>query len=148
VDELIDEHAIRDRARQEDVTHFATGIAIFRDEKLLVVRRQVNDFLGGMFELPGGGVNEDETISEGAIRETLEETGLEVSSIVGTFDGFDYETKTKPKVRQINFKVKVKPGEVTLEPTEHYEYRWIMEDDIDRLETTNLMRDCLYQAFA
>ena len=53
-----------------------------------------------------------------------------VTEILGTFEGFDYQTATKPKVRQINYKVAVAPGEVRLEPTEHDTYQWITEADI------------------
>ena len=141
--ELIDEQAVRDLAAKDGVTHFATGIAIFRGGKLLVTRRVADDFLGGMYELPGGGVDEGETMTQGAVRETLEETGLKVSQVIGTFEGFDYQTNSKPKVRQINFKVEVEPGDVVLEPTEHDEYRWITLEDIEDLPTTELMKTCL-----
>jgi 8-oxo-dGTP diphosphatase len=142
-----DEEATRKHAIDDGVTHFATGIAIFRDGKLLVARREVNDYLGGVYELPGGGVDEGETITEGAIRETYEETGLVVAKVLGTFEGFDYRTNSKPKVRQINFKVEVEPGDVKLEPNEHDDYQWITEDEIAQLKTTDVMKDCLRSAF-
>ena len=138
----------RQQAAEDAVTHFATGVAVFRDGKLLVVRRVADDFLGGLYELPGGGVDDGETIAQGAVRELLEETGLSVTEIVSEFAGFDYATKTKPRVRQINYKVLVAPGEVVLEPTEHDEYRWITATDIEGLHTSDLMRDCLRAAFA
>jgi 8-oxo-dGTP diphosphatase len=143
----INEQTIRAEADKDGITHFATGIAVFRGGKLLVARREASDYLGGVYELPGGGVDDGETITEGAIRETLEETGLLVTKILGTFEGFDYQTDTKPNVRQINFKVAVKPGEVRLEPTEHDEYKWISENEIDALPTTDVMKACLHTAF-
>lgn len=146
INDVIDERAVRDLGATDGVTHFATGIAIFRSGKLLVARRVADDFLGGMYELPGGGVDDGETITEGAIRETFEETGLRVSHVISIFEGFDYQTKTKPKVRQINFKVEVEPGEVALEPTEHDEYCWISAADIDTLPTTDKMKRCLHLA--
>jgi len=147
MDTVINEQAVRRQAAQDGITHFATGIAIFRDGKLLVVRRVPEDTLGGVYELPGGGVDEGETITQGAIRETFEETGLTVHRVTGAFEGFDYQTSTKPKVRQLNFKVEVEPGDVMLEPTEHDEYRWIFEDEVADLGTTDVMKDCLYRAF-
>ena len=54
---MIDEDSIRQKAKEDRVTHFATGIAVFKDGKLLVVRRVAHDdFLAGEWELPGGGV--------------------------------------------------------------------------------------------
>jgi 8-oxo-dGTP diphosphatase len=142
------EEEFRRQAHADGVTHFATGLAVVRDEKILVARRVAHDYLGGVYELPGGGVDEGETLIEGATREAKEETGLTVSSIVCTFPGFDYGTGSKQKVRQINFLVEVEPGEVVLEPNEHDEYQWITEDDIDTLGTTDEMKLCLHNAFA
>ena len=145
----LDEPAIRKQAPADGVTHFATGVAVFENNKLLVVRRvATDDFLGGEWELPGGGVDFGETITQGAIRELFEETGLRVGSIDGTFAGFDYTTPTKPKVRQINFKVTAKTGDIRLEPTEHDEYRWIEANDIPSLHTNAVMQSCLHAAFA
>jgi 8-oxo-dGTP diphosphatase len=143
---MIDEDTVRQKAFEDGVTHFATGIAVFQNGKLLVVRRVAHDdFLGGEWELPGGGVDEGETIEQGAIRELKEETNLKTDRILGTFEGFDYTTPGKPKVRQINFKVTVKPGNILL--TEHDAFRWITTDEIAALKTNPIMQDCLEKAF-
>lgn len=148
-DTLLNEAALRAQAAADNVTHFATGIAVFQRGKLLVVRRVAeDDFLGGAWELPGGGVDDGETIEHGAIRELLEETGLAVKTVITTFEGFDYTTPTKPKVHQINFKVSVHPGDITLEPNEHDEYRWIAADEIPSLNANAVMRQCLLDAFS
>jgi 8-oxo-dGTP diphosphatase len=144
-----DEQATRAQATKDGVTHFVTGVAIFRDDQLLIVRRVKEDYLGGVYELPGGGVDADESFMEGAAREALEETGLVVTKIIGTFPGFDYSTTTKPKVRQLNYLVTVAPGTVTLEPSEHDHYRWIDEKDVETMtDTTDKMAVCLRDAFA
>src|ERR1700760_4096921 len=102
---MIDEDSIREQAKADRVTHFATGIAVFQDDKLLVVRRVADDdFLAGEWELPGGGVDSGETIEQGATRELQEETNLDIEKMIGIFEGFDYSTPNKPKVRQVNFK--------------------------------------------
>lgn len=145
---MIDEETTRKQAAADGVTHIATGIAVIDEGKLLVVRRIANDdFLGGEWEIPGGGVDTGETIEQGAIRELFEETGLVVESVIDSFEGFDYTTPNKPKVRQVNYKVTVKPGDIQLEPTEHDEYRWIVADEIPGLKTNKVMQECLYNAF-
>ena len=97
---MINEETLIQKAYKEGVTHFTTGVAAFIDDKLLVVRREAHDAdLGGAWELPGGGVDDGETIQQGAIRELKEETNLDVDEILGTFEGFDYATSRKPIIR-------------------------------------------------
>jgi 8-oxo-dGTP diphosphatase len=143
---MIEEESIRQKAKEDGVTHFATGIAVFHEGKLLVVRRVAHDdFLAGEWELPGGGVDIGETIEQGAVRELKEETNLDVEEMISTFEGFDYSTPKKPKVRQINFKVSVKPGNISL--TEHDMFKWITVDEIKELKTNGVMQNCLINAF-
>jgi 8-oxo-dGTP diphosphatase len=144
---MINEEVIRKQAKLDSITHISTGVAVVKDGKVLVVRRVAHDdTLAGEWELPGGGVDSGETIEQGAVRELHEETGLKVDKILGTFEGFDYTTPKKPKVRQINFKVSVKPGDIRL--SEHDMYKWITADDIPGLKTNSIMQDCLCRAFA
>ena len=118
---MINEVTIRKQAQSDGITHISTGVAVVKDDKILVVRRVAyDDTLAGAWELPGGGVDSNETIEQGAIRELLEETGLEVDKIIGTFDGFDYTTSKKPKVRQVNFKVTVRSGDIRLSEHDMY----------------------------
>jgi 8-oxo-dGTP diphosphatase len=63
----VSEEEIREQAAKDGVTHFATGVAVVRGGKLLVVRRSAGDTLGGYYELPGGGVDDSETLVQGAI---------------------------------------------------------------------------------
>lgn len=116
------ENSFRQKAKADGVTHISTGVAIFRDGKILMARRSNADYLGGVYELPGGGVDEGEIITDGAIREIKEETGLTVSKIVAMFVGFDYSTDRKPYVRQVNVLVEVEPGEVILSPAQHDDF--------------------------
>lgn len=143
----ISEDNIREQAKKDGVTHFSTGVAVVKDGKVLLARRVASDSLGGMYELPGGGVDEGEAITEGAIRETKEETGLTVSKIVGMFDGFDYATNRKPHVRQVNFLVEVEPGDVVLNPEEHDDYVWVDAHSLDGLNVSAEMRHCVEAVF-
>ena len=143
---MINEEVIRKQAKLDGITHISTGVAVVKDGKVLVVRRVAHDdTLAGEWELPGGGVDSGETIEQGPVRELYEETGLDVDKILSTFEGFDYTTPKKPKVRQINFKVSVKPGDIRL--SEHDMYKWITADDIPGLKTNSVMQDCLCRAF-
>lgn len=144
---MIDEDKVRQQGSADGVTHYSTGIAAVRDGKILLVRRAAGDHLGGVYELPGGGVEENEVIQTAAVRELREETGLDTAKILGVFAGFDYSTPNKPKVRQANFLVEVKEGDVKLLPDEHDKYVWVSSAlELDDLDVTGPMRTCVIDA--
>ncbi|HOR23541.1 MAG TPA: NUDIX hydrolase, partial [Candidatus Saccharibacteria bacterium] len=94
----------------------------------------------------GGGVDDGESIIECAIREVREETGLTISKVINTFAGFDYSTDRKPHVRQVNFIVEVKKGDVRLDPNEHSEYKWVDNDNIDDISMSDEIKTCVREA--
>ncbi|MFG1790729.1 NUDIX hydrolase [Nocardia sp. NPDC049149] len=137
------ERQLRSEARRDGIAHFVVGVAVFRDRKLLVVRRVPDDYHGGMYELPGGGVESDETFAECVARELFEETGLRVRTITDFLGGFDYATRTKARVRKYSFMVDVEPGEVALAPGEHDAFAWIDADILDELPMAPDMREAV-----
>ena len=143
---VIPEDELRELAKSDGITHLSTGVAVVRDGKVLVVRRHPDDFLGGVYELPGGGIEDGESFAASVAREVLEETGLRVEAVVGMFPGFDYSTPKKPKVRQFNFLVTAKSQDVHLSP-EHDNFVWVAsDDDIDALALTPAMKACIRDA--
>ena len=60
--------------------YLAVSAAIFRDGKVLVVRRARNPALS-LYTLPGGAVEIGETLLQAVIREVREETALEVEPV-------------------------------------------------------------------
>ncbi|HEV2402869.1 MAG TPA: NUDIX hydrolase [Candidatus Saccharimonadales bacterium] len=146
MDYVIPEKSLRQQATRDRITHLSTGIAIRRNGTLLLVRREPGDFLGGSWELPGGGIDEGETFEQAIRRELLEETGLTVTKIVGMFAGFDYSTDVKPKVRQFNFIVTVAPSKVTLSE-EHDTYIWVTLEDLPKLKLNSAMNRCAHEVF-
>ena len=144
---MLDETAIREKAAEDGITHISTGVAVVKDGQVLLVRRSLDDFLGGYYELPGGGVDAGETIEQAAMREVKEETGLEPFRVVTTFKGFDYTTDKKPLVRQVNLIIEAKPGEVKLS-TEHDDFLWANKDDLGSIKITENMVECINDAFS
>lgn len=140
---IIPEEELRKIAAADGITHLASGVAVVYDGKVLALRRAPDDFLGGVFELPGGGVEDDETFDGAVRRETLEEAGLEVIEILGMFPGFDYTTPRKPRVRQFNFLVSVKDPQHVKLSKEHDQLAWLSsEADVDALNATDEMKVC------
>ncbi|MEU8895250.1 NUDIX domain-containing protein [Nocardia sp. NPDC048505] len=119
------ERELRAAALAEGITDFVVGVGVFRERKLLVVRRVPDAQYGGMYELPGGGVEPGETFAECVARELLEETGLRVREILEFLGGVDYATRTKARVRKFTYLVAAGPGPVALAPGEHDAHAWI-----------------------
>lgn len=141
----VPEAALREQATADGITHFSTGVAILHAGKVLIVRRAPDDYLGGYYELPGGGVDDGESLETSVAREAREETGLEVAEILGMFPGFDYTTPKKPHVRQFNFLVRTKSADLKLS-SEHDAFQWISLEDVDNLLLSDSMKKCLIDA--
>ncbi|MFI9412078.1 NUDIX domain-containing protein [Nocardia gamkensis] len=134
------EQQLRSEARRDGIAHFVVGVAVFREGRLLVVRRVADDYHGGMYELPGGGVESGESFAECVERELLEETGLRLRAVLDYLGGFDYATRTKSKVRKYSFLVEAEPGDVVLAPGEHGAFAWIDAGALDELPMAPDMR--------
>jgi A/G-specific adenine glycosylase len=61
------------------VPHYTVSAAVVRrDGKVLLAKRPSKGLLGGMWEFPGGKIEEDETVNAGLRREIREELGAEI----------------------------------------------------------------------
>lgn len=144
----IPETLLRQQGTLEGVTAYANGIAIMQHGKLLIVKRVEGDFLGGNYEIPGGGVDEGETFLEAVKREVYEETGLKVAAVEGMFEGFDYATDDEPKVRMFCFLAQTTDtATIRLTPQEHDAYAWVTRQDLGVYPMTGEMRACLENFF-
>ncbi|KAG6830741.1 hypothetical protein H0H87_007217 [Tephrocybe sp. NHM501043] len=141
---------ISDLQLQHPNKRLVVGVAIFSlqasssPQLLLLQRSETEDSFPSMYEIPGGGSEpEDRTLLDTVIREVKEETGLVVSKIVDTFEGFEYTTRSGDAV-QFNFVVEIE-GETTplvaMNSEEHQAYSWV--DPGDDLATFKLTDDML-----
>ena len=118
--------------------------AVIANEKLevLLLERPMEEFFGGIYELPSGKVEEGESLQEALYREVKEETGLDISSIKKYLGFFDYLSRSKKKTRQFNFHVKVKDiSKITLK--EHSNYVWVSYEDLNRYQITDEVKKIL-----
>jgi 8-oxo-dGTP diphosphatase len=110
-------------AERDGVQQLVVGAVVQHDGAVLLLQRPVHEFMGGIFELPSGKVEPGESLDAALVREVLEETGLEVSTI-GTYLGhFDYLSGSGKKSRQFNFAVEVSAATAVV-LHEHDAYAW------------------------
>ena len=116
-----DLEATLDTAARDGIEKIVVGAIISKGDRVLVLRRREDDFLGGLDELPSGHVEDGESVPDALRREVKEETGLEVIRILRLVGRFDYLTKSRKRARQLNFVVDVQRSSgITL--SEHSTY--------------------------
>ena len=118
-------------AAKDSVQKFVEGAVInFSEKRVLLVRRNSDDFMGGLVELPSGNVDAGEGIIEALIREVKEETNLDITSVEEYLGNFDYTSGSGKNARQLNFLVFTDDTEndIKLHANEHDAYHLINLD--------------------
>ena len=112
----------------------SVNVGVLNDSgELLLIRRTDND----NWAMPGGAMDLGETIADAAVRETLEETGMEceIVRLVGVYTNPRHVMlyTSDGEVRQecsLVFEARPKRGELT-PSSESSEVRWVAPSDID-----------------
>ena len=116
----------------------AVSAAVFRDGKVLLVRRARAPALG-LFTLPGGGVEAGETLAEAIVREVAEETGLAIEpvAIAGHREVIarDPEGRVERHFVILAFAAHWRAGEPALND-ELADHLWLDPDEVATLDTT------------
>ena len=119
----------------------ATANVVFNQEgRVLLVQRAAHDTRPGMWEVPGGAVDDDDpTVLYAAARELREEAGLHAKRfvrVVGEGPGRELEQLIpsgdgKKVWCRFTFVAEVEDSRlITLDPNEHQDYLWASEDEI------------------
>ncbi|MFN8016113.1 MAG: NUDIX hydrolase [Acidimicrobiia bacterium] len=113
---------------------------ICAEDKVLVVRRAKEDTYPGLWEFPGGGVDEiGESVVQALRREVLEETGISLPEFP-TGEVMVHPTRTALRI-VLKFDLD-KIMDVILSH-EHDEYRFV---DVDEAKTTFVDKDIIFEA--
>ncbi|MEN8906703.1 MAG: NUDIX hydrolase [Clostridiales bacterium] len=99
------------------------GIVVNKDNDILILVRDKDDFMGGIHELPSGTLESGESIKDTLEREVKEETNLEINRVINYINSFDYLSGSGKKTRQFNFAVDVKNNDIKI-TEEHNGYSW------------------------
>ncbi|MFZ1735606.1 MAG: NUDIX domain-containing protein [Caldilineaceae bacterium] len=101
-------------------------------EVLLIKRSETEDVLPGVWDIPGGTLEDGEDPKDGATREVKEETNLEVRNLcLFHYTSNVDQEKNKQFVRLI-FVGECASSGVCLNPEDHDEYRWVSPDNIPK----------------
>lgn len=109
------------------VPHYTvTAAVIRRGEEVLIARRPDNGLLGGLWEFPGGKVEEGESLPECLRREIMEETGAAIE--VGEPFGVYQHAYTHFKVTLHAFGCRLLDGEP--QALHASEIRWVRQEEL------------------
>ncbi|RME79141.1 MAG: NUDIX domain-containing protein [Methanobacteriota archaeon] len=78
------------------------ALVVKRRKVLILKRKQSDDFLPGLWELPSGKVEDGEDLIEALNREVEEETSQRIKRVTDYAGHFDYLSKSGKKKRQFN----------------------------------------------
>lgn len=149
-DSVILETELVSAANRDGAHRLVVGAIVAQEGRVLLLKRRSDDFMGGIYELPSGKVEAEETLVQALRREVVEETGLEVEDVKGLVDSFDYQSSRNELTRQFNFKVSLQTSseldrEVVL--TEHEAFCRAGPTDLDRLPMTESTRGTVKRYF-
>ena len=134
----------KDNAKEDQIERLVVGAIITnKNAEILLIKRKADDFLGGIFEIPGGKVENKESILNALIREVKEETNLDVKNINSYIDKFEYLSGSGKKCRQFNFYVETNADEKKIKLTEHDTYKWVGLDKIEAQNISDEVKECL-----
>ena len=121
----------------------------YKEEKILLTRRADN----GQWCIPGGGMDQGESITENCAREILEETGLRVrvGKLIGVYSNpnrlIEYADGNRYHVVVLSFRAEVIGGELGLSD-ETTDYGYFSSAEIEKLDLMEHHRERIEDALA
>jgi 8-oxo-dGTP diphosphatase len=111
-----------------DVVKDVVAAILINDHKVLIAQRNTYDPLAGLWEFPGGKIEQGEMPEESLAREMREEFCIEVE-VEGFFasNTFPY---TKGTIRLLAYKCKWISG--IIEASVHKDYKWVTPNELDQ----------------
>jgi len=118
---------------------------VINNGKLLILKRVEDTYKGGLWDLPGGTLEDGEDLSIGVKRETFEETGLKINNPGMFYYSSNVDVKKNKQFITIIFMAKLNNNNpiVTINPSEHSQSKWIEPSDIFNYQTVNYLKPCI-----
>ena len=122
-------------SEKKDTDKIAKAVVMKGDKALLLKRSNYMKKYAGEWDLPGGHVQEEESLEDGLRREVEEETGLKIK----------YPEKLYSDGRMHYYKAEMEDAEVKLSE-EHTEYKFVSAEDLKDMEVPSKYLKQLKQA--
>ena len=124
-----------------------TKTFVFKDNKVLLIKRDENsNFGGGLWDIPGGKLEIGETPKESLIREVFEETSLDIE-ISKLFDiNSRMGEKKEKQYITIIFLSNYLKGEVKLN-SESSDFKWVDLKDLENYKTIYYVKEAIDQLY-
>lgn len=111
----------------------AADVLLMKEGKILLNRRAGNVFAAGFYDIPGGHVEEGETVLDAAVREMKEELGVTIDPRDLTLIHVIERPVGEDGKRRVNFEFecrKWKGQPKNMEPEKSAELRWVTPDNL------------------
>ena len=141
------EQRLLSAAAAAGIDRLVVAAVIREGDKVLLLERSPEDYLGGLFELPGGVVEPGETLHKALRREVAEETGLIVAALDRYLGGFDYRSQGGRLTRQFNFQLTA-PETPAIILSGHARFAWVRIAELAPYPVSPEVRDLLGRVFA
>jgi 8-oxo-dGTP pyrophosphatase MutT (NUDIX family) len=113
-----------------------------KDNKFLVVRRSLNDdFMPGFWDTPGGSLDFGEDPLKALTRETKEESGLDIKIGQLLYCHNEVYKNTRHWFALVYRCEIIGDQQITLDPSEHSEYRWVTLEELKDLPKIDFLKD-------
>lgn len=103
---------------------------IYKNNKFLIAQRNLKKAQGGLWEFPGGKVEEGESYENALAREIKEEFNANIE--VNEYIGENIHHYPEKDIRLLFYKARLLSENIEL--LEHEDYKWITKDDKDNFE--------------
>ncbi len=114
-----------------------------KGEVLILQRSKNNDVLPSYWDIPGGTLEDGEDPSQGAIRETKEETGLSISNVRLFFQKSNVDLSKNKQFITLVFHTKSPSPDIKVNPEEHDAFLWIDPSRVSEYKVVEYLPDCL-----
>lgn len=121
--------------------HVIVTVCIQEEGKFLIVQEGIPKAYG-LWNLPGGHLDDEEDLLEGAMREAKEETGLDIE-ITGIMSIQRNMIRGLNHVRVI-FNAKKVGGEIAFDKNEILDVKWVTPEEAEKMDKSTLREQELF----